>query len=122
MGTILFHNPWVRFYVFYVAALLVVWMCDYIRNPPATGARRRPTASGWIWDHVRNAPDIPDDRRTPPDEVARAPSGLPAACENPPQSVSKPRKQTDQEVEPCRGGGWFPTPADPTPALNKREE
>jgi hypothetical protein len=35
MGDILLHNPWVRFYVFYVAALLIVWIWNYIHEPRA---------------------------------------------------------------------------------------
>jgi hypothetical protein len=41
MGTYLLHNPWVRFYLLYVAALCAVCLWDYWRNRQASrdGAR-----------------------------------------------------------------------------------
>ena len=47
MGTLLLHDPWVHFYLLYVAAVFVA--C--------------------IWDSLRNLPAIQDDSRTPWNEV-----------------------------------------------------
>ena len=35
MGTLLLHDPWVRLYLLYVAALFVACILDCLRNPPA---------------------------------------------------------------------------------------
>jgi hypothetical protein len=48
MGTLLLHDPWVRLYLLYVAALFVACILDCLRNPFA----------------------IQDDPRTPRNEVA----------------------------------------------------
>jgi hypothetical protein len=34
MGALLLYNPWVQLYVLYAAALGVVFICAYWRNPP----------------------------------------------------------------------------------------
>ena len=82
MGTFLLHDPWVRLYLLYVAALFVACILDWLCNPPA----------------------IQDDSRTPRNEVAHGAPGLfpSAASQTPPRSVSRPGWRTDKEVEPIR--------------------
>jgi hypothetical protein len=80
----LLHNPWVHFYLLYVAALFVIF----------------------IWDSLHPQPATRDDSRTPRNEAAHGAPGLcpAAASQNPPRSVSRPGRRTDKEVEPLRGG------------------
>ena len=85
MGTFLLHDPWVRLYLLYVAALFVACIWDYLRNPPA----------------------IQDDSRTPRNEVAYGAPGLfpSAASQTPPRSVSRPGRRTalnGRPGSPCR--------------------
>ena len=91
MGTLLLHNPWVRFYLLYAAVLFVVYMRAYLRNPDA----------------------IQNDSRTPRNEVAHGAPGLflSAARQIAFQSVSRPEPRTDKEEEPIRGDHRFQAPA-----------
>ena len=47
MGTLLLHNPWVQFYLLYVAALFVACIWDYLRNPPAIQDDSRTPRNEW---------------------------------------------------------------------------
>ena len=90
MGTLLLHNPWVRFYLLYAAALFFVYMRAYLRNPDA----------------------IQNDSRTPRNEVAHGAPGvsLSATSQIAFRSVSRPEPRTDNEAEPIRGDRRFQTP------------
>jgi hypothetical protein len=103
MGTLLLHDPWVRFYLLYFAAWYVACILDCLRNPPA----------------------IQDDSRTPRNEVAHGAPGLfpSAASQTPPRSVSRPGRRTDKEVEPIRGDRWLqaPTRSHPRPDFQLQE-
>jgi hypothetical protein len=44
MGTLLLHDPWVCFYLLYVGALSVAFICAHPRTPPATGDGAKPPA------------------------------------------------------------------------------
>ena len=100
MGDILLHHPLVHFYLLYVAVLVVACVWDYLCNPPATR----------------------DEARAPRIEAAHgAPGSFPSAVsQHPPRPVSSPRRRTDEEVEPLRGGRRFKAPTDPTSAPNSR--
>ena len=100
MGTLLLHNPWIHFYLLYVAALLVA--C--------------------IWDYLHSRLTIQDDSRAPQNEVTHGTPGLlpSASSQNPPPPVSRPGRRTDKEVGPVRGGRRPQAPADPTPAPSSR--
>jgi hypothetical protein len=75
MVTYLLHNPWVRLYLLYVAALLVACLWDYLHNRTASR----------------------EDSRTPHNEKAHgAPDVLPsAASKNRPRAVSRSGRRTD---------------------------
>ena len=103
MGTLLLHDPWVRFYLLYVAALLVACILDCLCNPPA----------------------IQDDSRTPRNEVTHGAPGLfpSAASQTPPRSMSRPVRRMDKEVEHIRGDRRLqaPTRSHPRPDFRLQE-
>jgi hypothetical protein len=79
MGTLLLHNPWVQFYLLYVGALGVVFICDYLCNP--------------------SVPRI--GTRTPPTEAAQhGPSPAPRPRSHDTRLVSRPGQRTDKQVRP----------------------
>ena len=104
MGTLLLHNPWVRFYLLYAAVLFVVYMRAYLLNPGA----------------------IQDGFRTPRNEPAHGAPGLflSTASQTPPRSVSRPGRRVDQEAAPTGGDRRFqaPTRSHPRPNFRLQED
>ena len=47
MGSFLLHEPWIYFYLLYVAAWFVAFICPHPRKPPTTkdSSRAKPPAN-----------------------------------------------------------------------------